>query len=131
MVFDSGYAVPINLYKDVFVGKITNVKNNIKGISSTVKVEGEGTVLWSFYDDYGVTQHVQVHAYYIPASPMRLFIPQHYFRQEKGGNCRLDADGCVFTFASNKTLTFIYSKESHLPMSLETKRNVISRSKFS
>ena len=96
-----------------------------------MEVGGEGTVLWSFYDDYGVIQHIQVYAYYIPTSPVRLFSPQHYFRQEKGGNFRLDADGCVFDFVSNKTLTCIYSKESHLPIVLASKRNVMSKSKFS
>ena len=131
VVFDSGCTVSIIPYKDDFVGTITNVKKTITGLSSTVEVEREGTVLWSFYDDYGVIQHIQVHAYYIPASPVRLFSPQHYFRQEKGGNFRLDADGCVFTFASNKTLTCIYSKESHLPIALATKRNVMSKSKCS
>ena len=56
---------------------------------------------------------------------MRLFNPQQYFRQEKGGNFRLDLDGCVVTFASNKTLIFVYSKESYLPIALATKRNVM------
>ena len=85
------------------------------GLSSTAQVEGEGMVNWSFYDDYGVIQHVKVQAYYIPSSTVRLFSPQHYFKQEKGGNFRMDNEGCVFTFASGKTLT------------LSMQRNRISR----
>ena len=131
VVFDSGCSVSITPYKDDFVGKITHVKKTITGLSSTVQVEGEGTVLWSFYDDYGVIQHIKVKAYFIPSSPVRLFSPQHYFKQEKSGSFKIDTDGCVFTFASHKTLTFIYSKESHLPIALATKRNDISKATFS
>ena len=74
---------------------------------------------------------MQVHACYTTASTLKLFSPQHYFRQEKGGNFRLDSDGCVFTFASKKTLAFVYSEESYLPIVLESKRNAMSRSDFS
>ena len=76
------------------------------GLSSTATVEGEGTVTWSFYDDYGVIQHINIKAYYIPSRSVRLFIPQHYFQQEKSGSFKIDAQGCVFTFESGKTLTF-------------------------
>ena len=61
---------------------------------------------------------------------MRLFSPQHYFKQEKGGSFKIDGDGCVFTFASKKALTFTYSKDSHLPIALATKRNEISKITF-
>ena len=61
---------------------------------------------------------------------MRLFSPQHYFKQEKGGSFKIDGDGCVFTFASNKRISCTYSKESNLPIALETKRNAIIKSKF-
>ena len=74
---------------------------------------------------------MQVCSCYIPIIKVRLFIPQHYLRKEKGGNFRLDADGCVFNFASNKTLTCIYSKESYVHIALATKRDVISKSQFS
>ena len=61
---------------------------------------------------------------------MRLFSPQHYFRQEKGGSFKINGDGCVFTFVSNKRISFTYSKDSCLQIVLATKRNAISKSKF-
>ena len=85
VVFDSGCTISITPYKEDFVGGLTPVKKTITGLSSTVEVEGEGTVWWSFYDDYGVIHHIKVKAYYIPSSPVRLFIPRHYFKQERMG----------------------------------------------
>ena len=61
---------------------------------------------------------------------MRLFSPQHYFKQEKSGNFKIDAEGCIFTFASGKTLTFTYAEGSNLPIALATKRNEISKANF-
>ena len=87
-------------------------------------------MLWSFYDDYGVIQHIKVKAYYIPSSPVRLFSPQHYFKKEKGGSFMIDRDGCVFTFSSKKTLSFTYSKDSCLPIALATKRSEVSKANF-
>ena len=67
VVFDSGCTVSITPFKEDFVGKIKPVKRTITGLSSTVEVEGEGTVLWSFYDDYGVIQHIKLkHIIYHP-----------------------------------------------------------------
>ena len=100
VVFDSGCTISISPYEEDFIGKLKPIKKTITGLTSTVEVEGEGTVLWIFYDDYGVIRHVKVKAYFIPSSPVRLFSPQQYFRQEKGGSFKIDGDGCVFTFAS-------------------------------
>ena len=123
IVFDSGCTISISPYKEDCVGGLTQINKPITGLSSTVEVEGEGAVLWSFYDDYGVIQHIKVKAYYIPSSPVRLFSPQHYFKQEKGGSFKINGYGYVFTFASNKRISFTYSKEFCLLMDLATKRN--------
>ena len=73
-------------------------------------------MLWIFYDDCGVLQRVQIKAYYIPTSNVRLFSPQNYFRQVNGGSFMLNAKGCVFNFVSGKTLIFEYSSGSLLPI---------------
>ena len=103
IVFDSGCTIALTPYQEDFDGEINPVQKTMTGLSSTAKVEGEGHVKWSFYDDYGVIQHVRVKAYYIPSSPVRLFSSQHYFQQKKSGNFKIDAEGCVFTFASGET----------------------------
>ena len=58
VVFNSGCTISITPFKEDFVGDISPVRNTITGLSSTVEVEGEGTVVWSFYDDYGVMHHI-------------------------------------------------------------------------
>ena len=93
IVFDSGCTVAVNPHKADYVGKIKSVNKSITGLSSHFKVEGEGTVLRSFYDDYGVLQRVQIKVYYIPTSNVRLFSPQSYFRQVNGGSFMLNAKG--------------------------------------
>ena len=80
-----------------------------------------------FYDDYGVIQHVKVKAYCIPSSSVRLLSPYHYFRQEKSGSFKIDADGCVFKFSSEKTLTFNYTEGSNLPIALATQKREPSK----
>ena len=86
------------------------------GLGATVQVKGEGMVKWEFRDDYGVKQVIEVKGYYIPTSKVRLFSPQSYFKQEKGGSYTLAAEGSVFTFASGKHLVFAYMHMSHLPI---------------
>ena len=39
---------------------------------------------------------IEVRAYYIPTSSVRLFSPQSYFVQEGGGSMKIDKDGYNF-----------------------------------
>ena len=45
VVFDLGCTISINPYKEDFVGKINAVKKSMTRLSSTVQVEGKGTIL--------------------------------------------------------------------------------------
>ena len=92
----------------------------MQGLGATVQVKGEGKVKWIFKDDYGVSQEVEIKAYYISASIVRLFSPQSYFIQESAGQFSLDKDGSIFTFTSEKKLTFTYSSWPRLPIANET-----------
>ena len=130
IVFDSGCSIARTPFKDDFLGKITPVQKIITGLSSISKVEGEGIVEWSLYNDYGFIQHIKVKENYIPSSTVRLFIPQHYFQQEMSVNFKIDTDGCVFTFSSGKTLKFTCTQGSNLLIALTTKRNNISKANF-
>ena len=75
IVFDSGCSIAVTPHLEDFGGEIKKVQKTMTGLSSTAQVEGEGMVNWSFYDDYGVIQHVKVKANYIPSSTVRLFSP--------------------------------------------------------
>ena len=57
---------------------------------------------------------IEVKAYYVPTSSVRLFSPHSYFVQEGSGSMQIDKDGCNFTFVSGKTLTFKYTVRYNL-----------------
>ena len=76
---------------------------------------GEGTVRWTFRDDYGCAQNIRVKAYHVPTSNVRLFSPQSYFAHEQKGSFHMTMDGATFTFGSGSTLTFKYSSKDYLP----------------
>ena len=45
----------------------------MKGLGSTICVEGEGLIKWVFRDNYGVNRKVKIKAPYVPTSLVRLF----------------------------------------------------------
>ena len=81
-------------------------------LCAAVNVVGEGTIGWSFRDDYGVKKKVQVKAYLVPASKVILFSPQAYFIQGNGGSFSMDKDWSLFHFTKGGTLTFRYASSS-------------------
>ena len=92
IVFDSGFSVSITPSKDYFQGKMTPVTKTMAGLGTPAQIDEEGIVSWKVKDDYGVTQVIKIKAYYIPSSSIRLFSPQSYFIQEKGGEFNLHKD---------------------------------------
>ena len=49
---------------------------------------GIGTVKWKIIDQLGQIATIETTAYYIPEAEVRLFSPQLYFLENKGGNLR-------------------------------------------
>ena len=81
------------------------------GLYSNHQVVGEGTVRWRFQDGYRLTQYLQVKAYYISTSTVRLFSPQSYFSNEVNNSESsfiMNHEGNVFHFSSVKILPFNY-----------------------
>ena len=83
----------------------------MNGLGATVNVVGVGTVGWSFRDDYGVMRRVLVKAYLVPASKVRIFSPQQYFKRARGGAFTMYADESTFTFKGGG-LSFKYDNSS-------------------
>jgi hypothetical protein len=79
IIFDSGCTHAVTPYTEDFIGDIKPVKKLMNGLGATAEVVGEGTVLWQFRDDFGVTRRAKVPAYLVPVSKVRLFSPQSYF----------------------------------------------------
>ena len=109
IIFDSGCTHAVTPHEADFVGRIKPVTKVMNGLGANANITGEGTVIWEFRDDYGVTKRIQVKAYLVPASKVRIFIPQAYFQLERGGQFTMNRKGSVFEFANGGTLTFKYS----------------------
>ena len=79
-----------------FVGRIKSVTKvmNILGFEASIK--GEGMVIWKFRENYGVTKRIQMKAYFVPASIVRLFSPQAYFQSKRGGQFTMSKKGKCF-----------------------------------
>ena len=92
----------------------TPANNTMKGLPGSVKIQWYSLVKRSTKDKYGVTQHLQVNAYYIPSSSVRLFSPQDYFKHEGTGSFKMDTNGCTFKFATGHEISFKYSANSVL-----------------
>ena len=60
VVFDSGCTLAVSPFKSDFQGSITPMNKQMNGLGATSKVTGEGTITWTFRDDYGVEKYIQV-----------------------------------------------------------------------
>ena len=88
IIFDSGCTHAVTPFENYFVGKVKPVGKLMNGLGVTADIVGEETVLWQFYDEFGVIKRVKVPAYLVSASKVGLFSPQSYFRQEGCGECQ-------------------------------------------
>ena len=116
IIFDSGCTHAITPHASDFIGKIILFNKLMNGLGATVNIVDEGTVGWSFRDDYGVKRKVQVKSYHVTANKVRLFSLLDYFVQEIGGSFTMNVEGILFNFANGGTLSFKYSSSS-LPIS--------------
>ena len=68
--------------KKDFVGKLTPISANIRGIGGNVKIRYKGTVKWKWEDDLGqTTTHLIPNTLFMPTSPDRILSPQHWSQQ--------------------------------------------------
>ena len=81
VIFDAGCTLAVTPCASDFEGPITTVDKYIHWSGVTVKVIGEGIIVWRFRDEFGVEQNIQIKTYTVPSSKVRLFSPQQYFRQ--------------------------------------------------
>ena len=109
IIFDSGYTHEVIYFKVDFIGDIKPVRKLMNGLGATSEFVEEGTVLWQFRDDFGVIKRVKVPIYLVPASKVRIFSPQSYFRQEGGEEFTMNVKGIIFTFANGGSLSFNYA----------------------
>jgi hypothetical protein len=53
---------------------------NLKGLSGTIEVIGEGTFNWLVRDMFGNKRKITTTVYYVPEASIHLFSPQTYFK---------------------------------------------------
>ena len=75
IIFGLGCTLAVTPYMSDFIGRIKPMQKTMNDLGATAKVVGEGTVMWCFKDDYGVTKRVKVKAYHIPVSKVIQFSP--------------------------------------------------------
>ena len=68
VIWDSGASVTISPDKNDFVGPIARPSTitQLNGIAKGLRIEGEGTVHWSFHDASGNLRTLELPAYYVP-----------------------------------------------------------------
>ena len=84
VVWDSGASHCITNDQNKFTGPIRSagIVKKLTGLASGLDIKGVGTVSWSFHDRLGNLRTLQLPAYYVPKSPVKLLstaqLLQHY-----------------------------------------------------
>ena len=103
-------------YESDFVGPIQPIDVCVKGMSHKNTACGVGRVRWKMSDEFGNSAEVDVIAYYIPESEIRLFSPQQYFQQVDGGAYIVRKNDSMFFTADGNALKIRYSAKNNLSL---------------
>src|SRR5210317_466355 len=96
IVIDTGASLSLSPNLADFVEKPRPCAlSNLHGLSGTAEVLGIGTVEWTVRDLLGEIKTIRCQAYYVPSAKIRLFAPQRFFQEQKGGQCVVTADRAV------------------------------------
>jgi hypothetical protein len=77
IVIDTGASVSVTPVLTDFIGPLLPCATaNLKGLSGSTEVIGEGTVKWLMRDMFGNKRNIRTTAYYVPEASIRLFSPQ-------------------------------------------------------
>jgi hypothetical protein len=81
IVIDTGASVSVTPVITDFIGPLRPCATaNLKGLSGSTEVIGEGTVNWLMRDMFGNKRKIRTTAYYVPEASIRLFSPHTYFK---------------------------------------------------
>jgi hypothetical protein len=116
IVVDSGASLSISPHRGDFVGDIEQLNSTIQGISTVTKIEGVGTVRWTFKDFVGTVKIIETRAYYILDARVHLFSPQVYFQEQQDGSYLMTSTNTMLTTADGCALTLGYQLGRNMPM---------------
>jgi hypothetical protein len=108
IVHDTGASVSVTPVLTDFLGTLRPCATaNLKGISGTTEVIGEGTVIWMVRDMFGNKRNIRTTSYYIPEASIHLFSPQTYFKEKKAGSLHIAHDRTALTLKDRSQLDLI------------------------
>jgi Reverse transcriptase (RNA-dependent DNA polymerase) len=132
VVIDTGASTSVTPVLSDFIGPLepTSIEE-IRGISSSTRVVGKGTVEWTVQDYWNVVRVIRTTAYYVPAISIRLFSPQAYF-QENGekGQCTFRGRTTTLELPDGSRLEFPYNSASNLPNMLLDPHPVVAGAQY-
>ena len=117
IVIDSGASLSLTPFKNDFISPPEkSALKELNNVSSTSKVEGEGTVAWKIIDFYGVVHTIRTRAYYVPSASIRLYSPQRHFQQQLEGVLTLTHDQVILRPSRSVSLRFPFHPMNGLPL---------------
>lgn len=118
LVLDSGASISITPVLSDFVnGLQPSPIPAVHGIQTSSPVMGAGQVHWKLQDITGNVQTISTFELYLPTAHVRLFSPQHYFRNSKSGNVILDNTTTYFKCHDKSApIEFPYHSDNGLPV---------------
>jgi hypothetical protein len=118
IVIDTGSSVSVTPVLTDFLGHLrTCATTNVKGLSGTTEVIGEGTVNWMVRDMFGNKRKISTTAYCIPEASICLFSPHTYFKEKMAGSLQITHDLTTLTLKDGSQLDFPY-QDNNLPLML-------------
>jgi hypothetical protein len=84
IIFDTGASLSISPYQSDFIDDPTPLAKptQLGGMGKGLKIEGVGTVAWTFTAKDKSEIQLRVRAYYVPAAKERLLSPQKLFNKK-------------------------------------------------
>lgn len=122
IVLDTGCTISITPLKSDFISPpqpCEDKDSSVKGLTDQARVQGEGIVQWRIKDVFGQVATIRTKAFWIPeADDVRLFSPQAYFDEQKGGHCHFDKAKLTLVLPDGVALDFPYDNSCRLPLML-------------
>jgi len=119
IVLDTGASMSITPYRQDFCSRIDKGElKELTGLSHKTRVAGVGMIKWTVRDVFGQVRSFKTKGYYVPDANIRLFSPQTYMQEQKGGKVVLTHRMTSFFLPDGFELQFPYQQNNNLPLML-------------
>eukprot|EP00804_Cyclotella_cryptica_P007267 CCRYP_017868-RA/>CCRYP_017868-RA protein AED:0.22 eAED:0.06 QI:0/0/0/1/1/1/2/0/1188 len=117
LIVDSGASCCISPCREDFGNDYAASDVKITDLSSTNRVQGQGTITWRVLDRYGKEVTLTIPGYHVPSASVRLLSPQRLLTVDslRGGTATQDATKYTFRLANGMVLDAPYGR-ANLPV---------------